>query len=512
MEIKDAAVIGVVHRADGQPAAGAAVYLDSYFMPVGAQEPLGAEIRAAVQNEDGEWEWLENTPPPPHKPHSTTTDDQGRYAFPVSKELREVLDRDRIKVWAEQDELVAPKVLLRCESVPATAATLTLGPSLHPRVRLVDPDGAPVPDAYVDMSLTVRDRFGNGEAELLYSLGAFSDEHGIAQLPRVPDRRDWEVWLRINPKDMPRLLDMDFPRRKLRSDEPVEVRLPRGCRVRGRVEMPDGAPANNVMISSRRDRWDPDPNYGHSTTTAEDGTFELLGVPTTDAVLTFAEMPDPGPPGDDPFGRVEAGAKLTMRVNGKEGAVVDLGTVRLKAPMSITGVVLDREGKPATSGHVMLDAPGMGHPIGPDGRFEIVGVEPGTHTLKATIYEGARTIENPFHGELEATLPDIPAGSRDVVIRVTGGGNLIVRFHPLGRPTEALRVWSPSLCWGHCGGGPGAKCSEIRMTFEPGRRTDLRIEAEGYKTKMLGAVEILPDRPTIVDVELEPADETDRGK
>ena len=32
------------------------------------------------------------------------------------------------------------------------------------------------------MSLTVRDKFGNSEHELLYSLGAFSDEQGIAQL------------------------------------------------------------------------------------------------------------------------------------------------------------------------------------------------------------------------------------------------------------------------------------------------------------------------------------------
>jgi len=512
MEAKDAAVLGVVHRADGEPAVGATVYLDSYFMPLGAQEPLGMEIRAAVQNEDGEWEWLENAPPPVHKPHETTTDDQGRYVFPMTQELREILERDRIKVWAVQDGLVAPKVLLRCESPPGTAATLTLGASLHPAVRLVDPDGAPVQGAYVDMSLTVRDKFGNSEHELLYSLGAFSDEQGIAQLPRVPDRRDCEVWLRVNPKNMPRLLDMSFSRRKMRSSKPVEVRLPRGCSVRGRVEMPDGSPANNVTISSRSDRWDPDPNYGHATKTSEDGVFELLGVPTVDAVLTFAEMPEPGPPGDHPFGRVEAGASLTVRVDGKEGQVVDLGTVRLKAPTSITGIVLGRDGKPATRGHVMLAAPGMGHSIGPDGRFEIVGLEPGNHTLKATIYESEPTIENPFHGELEATLPDVAAGSKDVVIRVTGGGNLIVKFHPLGKPAETLEVWSPSLCWGHCGGGPSAKCSEIRMTFEPGRRTDLRVEAEGYKTKMLGAVEILNDRPTVVDIELEPADDTNRGK
>lgn len=191
-----------------------------------------------------------------------------------------------------------------------------------------------------------------------------------------------------------------------------------------------------------------------------------------------------------------------MRVNGTEGEIVDLGTVRLRGALSIRGTVLGPDGKPPTRGHVMHDGPGRSHDLEPDGSFELGSLEPGRHTIKATVFEDG---DDAWSRGLEATVTDVEAGATDVLIRVTGGGNLIVRFHPLGKPAKPLEVNGASICWGHRGGGGGDKRTEMRMTFEPGRRTDVRIEAEGYKTRFLGPIVIHADRPTVVDVELEPA-------
>jgi hypothetical protein len=304
---------------------------------------------------------------------------------------------------------------------------------------------------------------------------------------------------------MPRFLWMDVPLRRLEEKAALEVLLDEGCVVRGRVEGADGGPAAGIVVNARRQDRDPEPNSGHSVITEDDGTFELRGVPTIDAVLGFYEQ------GKGVLGTMGLRPRLVLPVRGQEGETVDLGVVRFDPPLSISGVVLDKSGTPARRGHVFALRPGVNESgaaenLGAGGRFEVRDLSRGRYSLKATIYEGSLLLDR----GLEATIENVEAGATDVVIRVTGGGNLIVRFHSEGAPDRPLEVQDPSLCWGHFGGGGGGKRSEIRMVFKPGRREDLRVEAEGYKPKMLGPVEILPDRETIVDVVLEPVTPTKR--
>lgn len=486
MDLSDALVIGVVHAPDGRPAPGARVYLDE------AWSPLGPRFRRRKDNQ--------------HEA-DTSTDEAGRFVFPSSEWLREMMSDPGVEVWASKDDLVAlPQIQLQSDSCPVTAPFLTLGPSIEPKLKLVDPEGKPVADAFVVICLSALMPAGIRDPELLYQLGAWSDAEGHAVFPRVPDRVDWKVALDVVPRDMPKHHDEDVSATSFRESRPLTVRLARGCTVSGRALLPDATPGRRVRVSARRGRWgcEPYPSHEHSVVSHKDGTFVLPGVPTTDAVLSFTELEPAGSPPrmEDP---ARAGALLTLTVEGEEGQVVELGTVRLHAPMSISGVVLDGTGRPATMGYVsaIADGPFPQSRIGPDGRFEIGGLEPGHHTLIATIHEEEGPSAFPHQG-LQAMLAAVEAGARDVIIRVTGGGNLIVRFHPKGKPSERLEVLEPYL-WSGADylGGAAYECADLRIALDPGIRSDLRIEATGYKPKPLGRVEIHADRPTIVDLEIE---------
>ncbi len=496
-------VSGRVLLPDGGPARDATVFLDASFQTLGESDNKSMlEVSAEVQDEKGEWKRIESPPLPKHVPFSTRTDGEGRYVFAPAPDLDEVLDRHPIKVWATRDEAVAPLAVLRCESRAARVPDLVLGSAIRPRVLLKTLDGAAVGDAYVDVWFRVPDEFGHSREDLLYWLGARTDAEGLGTLPRIQDRPDWQAWLSVNPNDMPRHIETRLPIDRLRTGLPLEIRISRGFLVRGRVLLPDGRPGSNVTVSSRQPS-DPDPNPGHSTQTSADGSFELRGVPARDAILTFVLPPDPRRRPTPGLTQWSSGpvASLTRPVNGREGKVTEIGDVRLGATLSIEGIVLDASGKPARSGYVMLDGIGQGHHVGPNGHFEIPGVERGRHTLVASIFEGS----GPFEGELKATLPGVEAGAKDVTIRVTGGGNLVVRFHPVGKSNELLEVFRPRLLWGPFGGGGGEKATEIRMDLAPGRRADLRVEAEGYRPRLLGPIEILTDRKTVIDIELEPS-------
>lgn len=475
MDLTDALIVGVVRGPDGDPAAEAAVFVDGYFRTIGTHESHA------------------------HRPQSTRTDDEGRFVFRASDALREEARRTRVKVWAERDGLVAPQTLLRLGSRPEIARILTLGPSLQPRVRLVDPKGEPVANAYVKLDFDVPplDSF-----EVLYTLGARSGPDGVAVLPRLPDRGDWRVRLRVNAKDMAPF-DTDLSARSLRRTEPEVVHLPAGCTLRGRVELPDGMPAVGARVSACAH---PTPRGGQATETDDRGSFVLRGVPAEHVMVTIEALPPVDRPPRHYRGigayAVTPDARLTREIDGTEGAVVDLGTLRLSKTHSISGVVLDMAGNPAALGHVMAGEEGVGHSIYAGGRFEVTGLDRGRHSLTATIYESGSSRT----GGLKAKIENVPVGATDVVFRVTGGGNLIVRFHPAGKPDELLEVWKPMLrSPTQGGGGPGGKYTEIRRTINPGRYSDFSVEAEGYKEKRLGPVEIHADRPTIVHIEMEPA-------
>ena len=472
---------------DGRPAAGATVFLDEYFHTIGAEDDgMPVHVRYASMKEDGSWVWHDDPGPlPAHVPHQTRTDEQGAYVFADSPRLRETL-ASRIKVWATLGELVAHKVELRVEGPSAQVSTLELGPSLQPRVLLRARGGKAVVDAHVMLTLEREPE----STQSLYIVGARSGPDGMATLPRVPDRADWSAWVQVEPKKRPVHTVSPVGLDRFRRGGPLILWLPDGFTVEGRVVFPDGSAAGGIRVST---------GGTSSVVTDAEGAFALIGIPNdATTLLLYEEPPEPELP-DGPPWRVSHSYpphKCSVPVKGREGATVDVGTVRLVKTLSISGVVLGKDGEPARHGVV------AGQPLGPDGRFEVGGFEPGTHTLEATTYDARTAVTGSPMGELVAKVDGIHAGATDVVIRVTGGGNLILRLHAEDAPTEPLEVWQPSVHGVAGGVGAGHKTSELRAVFEPGRHTDLVVEAEGYEPQKLAPVVIHADRETVVDVVL----------
>ncbi len=491
-----ALLTGIVVGPDGNPAASATVFLAARYRTRGAWDDPDQATESPARAGRG----AEAAAPLRDAPFTALTDALGRYAFAASVALRGCL-RDGVQLWACSRDLVAPKVILRPGALPVRVPDLTLAHALRPTLRLLTRDGEPVVDAYVGLSFEVAADGEEARPELSEALGARTDAAGIARMPPIPDRFDWKVSLDVNPRHMPRhhLRRLDLLR--LRRDEPVEIRIRRGCTIRGRVELADGSPGARVLISSGREICDPDPNWGHGTEASEDGSFLLQGVPTRRTIVVFRARAASLAPGSAPLpGRTGPAASLTLRPRCKEGTVLDLGTVRFELG-TISGVVLGPDGLPARAGYVRLDEVGVPHPIAHDGSFVIRLVESGPHALRARIHAPSE----PLTGLLVGPSVEVPSGAADVVLHVTGAGNLILRFHSAGQPDRALEVGSPRLFGDLVAATWEGRHAEIRTPAPPGWCRGMRVEAEGHAVVSIPDVEVLADRATVIDVTLGPS-------
>jgi hypothetical protein len=258
-------------------------------------------------------------------------------------------------------------------------------------------------------------------------------------------------------------------------------------------------PAHVARRAGRRARR-ADPAPERVVTADATGRFEVRGARAGGFLRVHAAL-DP----DDIFGAmgIPTDPLLLQRVEGAPGSTVDVGTLRLPSLRTIRLRVLDAEGRPA-GGHVMLHRSDAshgthGHHLGDDGRVEVSGVPTGV-PLRADVTNIL------VHGELEGrfVLDDTPS---ERTVTVTGAGMVILRFHPVGKASETLVVNDPRVTWGEdgrFGGGPSGRHANIRHRFEPGSRSDIRVRAEGYRTKLLGKIVISSTTPTYVDVEMEP--------
>jgi protocatechuate 3,4-dioxygenase beta subunit len=191
--------------------------------------------------------------------------------------------------------------------------------------------------------------------------------------------------------------------------EKIDFTVPRGAVITGRVLDEFGEPIADVQVSILRNQYTSTGarpvSAGRTATTNDIGEFRLFGIGPGQYLLSAAyrgQMMSIGSITGDTSGyavtyypgtaNIADAQKLTIGVG---GSVSDV-TVMLVATRTarISGIVVDKQGRPAKQGSVMLVPRGQafagpmgggGGMIRPDGTFTINSVAPGEYTLRGML-------------------------------------------------------------------------------------------------------------------------------
>ncbi len=157
--------------------------------------------------------------------------------------------------------------------------------------------------------------------------------------------------------------------------EDVRLTLPAPGLVSGRVVMPDGSPVAACSI-----RLSPEGGRGGTVfkrLRAEDqGLFELEGISPGEYSMTASSR--------------DGYTSLKVRVFVGAGEEVSGTLLTLDAPGRVTGQVLSETGEPVAGAQVhaaLMEQGGASRRMdrsGPDGRFELTGLRPGTYRIQAS--------------------------------------------------------------------------------------------------------------------------------
>ncbi|MBI2376849.1 MAG: carboxypeptidase regulatory-like domain-containing protein [Deltaproteobacteria bacterium] len=145
-----------------------------------------------------------------------------------------------------------------------------------------------------------------------------------------------------------------------------DIVLQEGRTVRGRVVDAAGAP---VAAWVRGLGTVPGRRRLEEAAAAQSGAFEVDGLPKHGAML-----------------QVHAEARAPKRVEVPDG--VDQLTITMEAGATVRGLVVDNRGEPIPG--IWVQGESFGAKTGPDGRFELNGVEPGTYRMTAAEHSEVR--------------------------------------------------------------------------------------------------------------------------
>jgi protocatechuate 3,4-dioxygenase beta subunit len=276
-------------------------------------------------------------------------------------------------------------------SDPSSPVVIVLEPGLEAWGRVVD----------------ATDKGVEGVRVAASSVSATTDATGAFALRGLESA---EVELSVQP---PAAYVRPAPVRVRAGDRDVTIRLLRGSRIAGRVLGPDGRPRSQVSVQAS---WN-----GGSTAGSPDaeGRFKVEGFPD-DAVVDLVFEPYMQPGGEN---------LRQTRVSGVRPGTEDL-VVTVETGVSIAGTVLTADRRPATDVTLTAeraDSPGTLRwgPVQADGTFEIGGLSPGPHVVRARRSRSSAAAAEPVRVEAPARGVRIEiAPFVTVTGRLEGAGDL----------------------------------------------------------------------------------------
>jgi hypothetical protein len=250
------------------------------------------------------------------------------------------------------------------------------------------------------------------------------------------------------PRDMGRSIELADKQ----TLDKVDIALPRGAVITGRVVDEAGEPVSDVAVTAlqyRNFNGKRRLNGGRPAMTNDIGQYRLYGLAPGEYYVNvngrMNQMMGPDMQMDDASGYAPTfypsapsaaeAQKLTIGVGEEVVADIQLMPTRV---VRISGSVLTSTGKPATAGMVMLQNrgndtnPGMGAGSGslrPDGTFVINGVTTGSYQLVAMANPGGDMFMFSRDGMESATMPITVSGQDLTDVRLVTVAGIVLSGH-----------------------------------------------------------------------------------
>jgi hypothetical protein len=465
---------GRVVHADGRPAAGADV----------STGWGGSAIRSDGQVPPGLERYI----------WRTTTDEEGRFEFLATRTRSELPVTFDVRARLE-DQVAMPATVDKARA-PLAMEDLVLVDALVVSARVVNGARAPVAGAHGLLSA-----FRDGVTEHR-RLVAMSDDEGL--LTFFPLRRSPEWSLRL------KVTHSSYPETKTRLDvadqragKIGEIVLPLGVEARGRVADPGGRPRSGVYVVAaflKEDRLKAQWNL--QAVSDAQGAFVVKGIPAgLSRLLLYPGLKRRA----NSFNTTRQSPWLSEPFTGRNGGVVDLGTIVMHAPGTIRGRVIDAQGTPLRSATVGLRGAfqGMTNPwvlTKADGTFVLPDIPPGEYVVRASQSRGENGV---LQGEVPAVRPD--AAEVEIQVRIKPG--ILLRFFSAQSPTERVATravsytcqQSPEKTGSRGGHRSGVARTWFRLNREPGVWY-VSVRVPGCEEVDFGRVVLPADRDLVLDV------------
>lgn len=271
----------------------------------------------------------------------------------------------------------------------------------------------------------------------------------------------------------------------------IDLALPRGAVITGRVLDEYGEPVPDALVSALRTQYTPSgprpSNAGRPASTNDIGEFRLFGLPPGQYLLSASYrqmMPVTLTTGDNSGyaltyypGTANQSDAIKLPV-GMGGTISDVTLILVATRTArISGVAFDAQGRPLRQGSVMIMSrtPTMtmtngGGPIKADGSFTIGGVAPGEYIVRAMSQSQPGTMAEAAAANVSVNGVDITDLRLEPVRPITVSGHVVLdpvaarSFKP-----ETMRLSAPPSEPGPTFGPlppPGAVRDDLTFEFK----------------------------------------------